>query len=160
MLSDVYVWCAFVCMLCRVGEVWYVGLLSWKPKGHLSADHNYTASTSFPSPANILRDCVMRRELLKKDVYIRPRVTTHFSCKQTAGPFVWLLDHQRASLTDSLHHEKQTEQEREGTPPFVRFFLHRSSTLCRTQPWHTNAAAALLRSGCHQDRRMLMLMRL
>lgn len=54
-----------------------------------------------------------RRELYTEDVYIRPQVTSHFSCNQTAGPSVWLPDHQRASLTDSKLHEKQSRKGKE-----------------------------------------------
>lgn len=65
-----------------------------------------------------------------ENVYIRPQVTTHFSCKQTAGPSVWLLDHQRASLTDS-------KWKRKGAPPFVQFFLHRFLHRCTEQSRET-----------------------
>lgn len=105
-------------------------------KVHLSAGHNHAASTSLSTTANILHVCVAKRELYSEHVYIRPQVTTHFSCKQTAGPSVWLLDHQRAALTDSLHHEKQTKA-------FCLFFLQRSPSFCRTQMLNSSSAAAL-----------------
>lgn len=105
-------------------------------KVHLSASHNRTASTSLSTPANILHVCVLKRELYSEHVYIRPQVTTHFSCKQTAGTSVWLLDHQRAALTDSLHHEEQTKA-------FCLLFLQRSPSLCRTQLLNTSPAAAV-----------------
>lgn len=72
-----------------------------------------------------------------ENVYIRPQVTTHFSCKQTAGPSVWLLDHQRASLTDSKLHEKQSGKGKEHLPLFSSFYTDFCTDRCTEQSRET-----------------------